>query len=148
MTTYALKAKDIDRQWYVADASDWVLGRLASNIAAVLRGKHKTLFSPNLDNGDFVIVVNCEKVRLTGRKPEQKVYYRHSGYPGGLREIPISEMLDKYPDRVIRRAVKGMLPKGALGRQMLQKLKIFKGPEHRHQAQQPKPFSELAWVRN
>jgi len=134
MATYALKAKDVDRRWFLADASGEVLGRLASNIATVLRGKHKVLYSPYLDNGDFVIVVNAEKVRLTGRKLEQKKYIHHTGYPGGLRETTARKLLETHPDRILREAIRGMLPKGALGRQMLRKLKVYVGPSHPHAA--------------
>src|SRR5215212_1110322 len=136
MATYALKATDIDRRWFIADASGQVLGRLASNIAYVLRGKHKVLYSPNLDNGDFVVVVNVEKVRLTGDKLDDKDYYHHTGYPGGLRQTTARKTLQTHPDRVLRTAVRGMLPKGPLGRQMLRKLKIYSGAEHPHAAQQ------------
>jgi large subunit ribosomal protein L13 len=140
MSTYALKAADVDRRWFVTDASGQVLGRLASNIASVLRGKHKVLYSPYLDNGDFVVVVNAEKVRLTGRKLEQKKYWHHSGYPGGLRVASARKVLETHPDRVLYEAVRGMLPKGALGRQMLKKLKLNVGPTHPHAAQQPVPL--------
>jgi large subunit ribosomal protein L13 len=140
MATTALKATDIDRRWYVVDASDRVLGRLATNIATVLRGKHKVLYSPNLDNGDFVVVVHAEKVRLTGRKTDQKMYRRHSGYPGGFREASARKVLETKPERVLREAVRGMLPKGPLGRRMLKKLKIYVGGNHPHAAQQPQPF--------
>ena len=138
MKTYAVKAGEIERQWYVVDAKDQVLGRLASSVATVLRGKHKPTYSPHLDVGDFVIVVNAEHVRVTGKKASQKTYFRHSGYMGGDRQIPFRRMRDHYPDRVIRLAVKGMLPKNALGRAMLAKLKVYAGPEHPHQAQQPR----------
>jgi len=120
------------------DAQGQTLGRLASRIAVLLRGKHKPQFSPSVDIGDFVIVVNAEKVRVTGRKPQQKKYYRHSGYPGGLSEISLADQLDQHPTRVIRAAVRGMLPRNRLGRSMAKKLKIYAGPEHPHQAQQPK----------
>lgn len=143
MATYALKATDIDRRWYMTDASGRVLGRLATNIAAVLKGKHKVLFSPNLDNGDFVVVVNAEKVKLTGNKVEQKTYYHHTGYPGGLRQATARKMLETHPDRVLREAVRGMLPKGPLGRKMLKKLKVYVGPSHPHSAQQPQTLVEF-----
>ncbi|UCG74663.1 MAG: 50S ribosomal protein L13 [Gemmatimonadota bacterium] len=140
MKTYAVKAGEIERRWYVVDAKDQVLGRLASSIATILRGKHKPTFSPHLDVGDFVIVVNAKEVRLTGRKAAQKTYFRHSGYMGGDRQIPFRRMRERHPDRVIRLAVKGMLPKNALGRAMLDKLKVYAGPEHPHEAQQPEPL--------
>jgi large subunit ribosomal protein L13 len=125
------------RRWYIADAGDKVLGRFASHVATILRGKHKVTYTPHVDGGDFVVVVNAEKVRLTGRKMLQKTYTRHSGYPGGLRDDTAQDMLRRHPDRVLRQAVKGMLPKGPLGRQMLRKLKIYAGTEHPHAAQKP-----------
>jgi large subunit ribosomal protein L13 len=138
--TYSAKAHEIQREWYVVDASGETLGRLASRIASVLRGKHKPIYTPHVDCGDFVIVVNADKVRVTGRKMDQKFYYRHSGYPGGLKQISLRDQLDRHPDRVIRLAVRGMLPKNRLGRQMIKKLKVYATPDHPHQAQQPKPF--------
>jgi large subunit ribosomal protein L13 len=147
MATYALKAKDIDRHWYIADASEKVLGRLATNIATVLRGKHKVLYSPYLDNGDFVVVVNAEKIRLTGDKYEEKNYYHHTGYPGGLRHTTARKLIEEHPDRVLRQAVRGMLPKGSLGRKMLKKLKIYVGSSHPHLAQQPQPLERAREVR-
>jgi large subunit ribosomal protein L13 len=138
--TFSPKAGDIQHQWHVIDASDVVLGRLASHAAILLRGKHKPIFAPHVDTGDFVIVVNAEKIALTGRKLEQKQAYRHSGYPGGLRAVAYSDLLEKHPERVIEKAVRGMLPKNSLGRSMLRKLKVYAGPEHPHQAQQPVPF--------
>ncbi|MFN2168427.1 MAG: 50S ribosomal protein L13 [Anaerolineae bacterium] len=140
MRTYSAKAHEIQREWYVVDASGETLGRLASRIASVLRGKHKPIYTPHVDCGDFVIVVNADKVRVTGRKMDQKFYYRHSGYPGGLKQISLRDQLDRHPDRVIRLAVRGMLPKNRLGRQMIKKLKVYATPDHPHQAQQPKPF--------
>ncbi len=140
MKTYSQKASEVQRDWYVIDATDHVLGRLATQIATLLRGKHKPTFTPSMDGGDFVVVTNVEKIRLTGRKPEQKVYYRHTGYPGGLKTIPYKMMHAKHPDRVLRLAVKGMLPKNRLGRQLLTKLRIYSGPHHPHLAQQPKPY--------
>ena len=137
MKTYAVKAGEIERRWYVVDAKDQVLGRLASTIATILRGKHKPTYSPHLDVGDFVIVVNAKDVKLTGRKASQKTYFRHSGYMGGDRQIPFRRMRERHPDRIVRLAVKGMLPKNALGRSMLRKLKVYAGPEHPHEAQQP-----------
>jgi len=138
--TFSPKADDIQRQWHVIDASDVILGRLASHAATLLRGKHKPIFAPHVDTGDFVIVVNAEKVALSGRKLEQKRAYRHSGYPGGLRAVAYSELLDRHPERVIEKAVRGMLPKNSLGRSQLRKLKVYAGPDHPHQAQQPAPF--------
>ena len=146
MATYALKASDVDRRWFLADASGAVLGRLATNIATVLRGKHKVMYSPYLDNGDFVVVVNAEKVRLTGNKLEQKFYRRHSGYPGGFREASARKVLETHPDRILREAVRGMLPKGALGRQMLRKLKVYVGPNHPHAAQTPEALEKVREV--
>jgi len=138
--TFSPKAGDIQHQWHVIDASDVVLGRLASHAAILLRGKHKPIYAPHVDTGDFVIVVNAEKVALSGRKLEQKRAYRHSGYPGGLRAVAYQDMLEKHPERVIEKAVRGMLPKNSLGRNMLRKLKVYAGPDHPHQAQQPVPF--------
>jgi large subunit ribosomal protein L13 len=138
--TFSPKASDIQHQWHVIDASDVVLGRLASHAAILLRGKHKPIFAPHVDTGDFVIVVNAEKVALTGRKLEQKRAYRHSGYPGGLRSMTYGELMDRHPERVIEKAVRGMLPKNSLGRSMLRKLKVYAGPDHPHQAQKPVPF--------
>lgn len=140
MKTYVTKPGSVERKWYVVDAEGQTLGRLASQIAAVLRGKHKPQFSPAVDVGDFVIVVNAEKIRVTGRKMEQKMYYRHSGYPGGLTEITLADQLERHPTRVIHLAVRGMLPRTRLGRKMLKKLKVYAGPEHPHEAQQPKPL--------
>ncbi len=140
MRTFSPKAADVERQWYVIDASGVVLGRLASQIATLLRGKHKPIFAPHVDAGDFVIVINADKVVLTGKKLEQKKAYRHSGYPGGLRALPYSELMDKRPDRAVEKAVKGMLPKNSLGRKMAKKLKVYAGPDHPHAAQQPVPF--------
>jgi large subunit ribosomal protein L13 len=140
MKTYAVKAKDIERRWYVVNADGQVLGRLASRIAQILRGKHKPIYSPHLDTGDYVVVINAEKVRLTGRKAETKAYFRHSGYMGGEKFIPFQRMLATHPERVIELAVKGMLPKNALGRRMRKKLKVYAGPSHPHEAQQPEPL--------
>jgi large subunit ribosomal protein L13 len=141
MKSFVAKKEDISRDWFVVDATDLVLGRLASEVARRLRGKHKAIFTPHVDTGDFIIVVNAEKVMLTGRKMEQKMYHRHSGYPGGIRSINARRMLDTHPERVLISAVRGMLPKNRLGRQMLKKLKVYTGPEHPHQAQQPQPLS-------
>ncbi len=140
MRTYSPKADDVQRRWHVIDASDVVLGRLASHVAILLRGKHKPIFAPHLDTGDFVIVVNAEKVALSGNKLADKRAYRHSGYPGGLRSVAYRELLEKHPERAVEKAVRGMLPKNTLGRSMLRKLKVYAGPDHPHQAQQPVPF--------
>ena len=140
MRTYTPKPGDVERNWYVIDATDVVLGRLASHVATLLRGKHKATFAPHVDGGDFVIVINADKVALTGNKRETKLAYRHSGYPGGLRATTYSELLEKHPERAIEKAVRGMLPHTSLGRQQLTKLKVYAGAEHPHQAQQPKPF--------
>jgi large subunit ribosomal protein L13 len=138
--TFSPKPADVERQWHVIDATDVVLGRLASQAAILLRGKHKPIFAPHVDTGDFVVIVNADKVVLTGKKLEQKKAYRHSGYPGGLRAMPYSELMEKRPDRAVEKAVKGMLPKNSLGRKMAKKLKVYAGPEHPHQAQRPVPF--------
>jgi large subunit ribosomal protein L13 len=140
MKTYSQRASEVQRDWLVVDASSQTLGRLATQIAVLLRGKHKPTFSPNLDGGDFVVVVNAEKVRLTGRKPDQKMYYRHSSYPGGFKAVPYRRMLASHPERILRFAIKGMLPKTRLGRQQLAKLKVYAGPRHPHAAQQPRAF--------
>jgi len=131
---------DIERNWYVVDAEDKVLGRLAAEIATILRGKHKSQFTPHIDTGDFVIVVNAEKIKLTGRKREQKTYYWHTGYPGGLRSQTAGDLLAKKPEEVIRKAVWGMMPKNNLGRNQMKKLKVYVGPEHPHMAQMPQPL--------
>ncbi len=144
MKTYSVKAGEIERDWYVVDAADQVLGRLATRIATVLRGKHKPIYSTHLDTGDYVVVVNAERVRLTGNKADQKEYFRHSGYMGGERFIPFRRLLDRHPDRVIKLAVKGMLPKNTLGRQMLGKLRVYAGPEHPHAPQHPRPFDTIS----
>ena len=140
MKTYSVKAKEIDRKWYVVDATDQTLGRLATRIATVLRGKHKPLFSPHLDVGDFVVVLNAERVRVTGRKLDQKIYYRHSGYPGGLKSVTLRRQLAMHPERVLRSAVWGMLPHNRLGKAMLKKLRVYGRGEHPHQAQRPQPL--------
>jgi large subunit ribosomal protein L13 len=139
--TFSPKAADVQRQWHVIDASDVVLGRLASHVATLLRGKHKPIFAPYMDTGDFVIVVNAEKVALSGNKLQDKRAYRHSGYPGGMHSIAYGDLLAKHPERVVEKAVKGMLPTNTLGRSMLRKLKVYAGPDHPHQAQQPTPFT-------
>ena len=143
MKTYTAKTAEIEREWFVVDAEGKTLGRLASEIAQILKGKHKPTYSPHLDCGDYVIVINAEKVHVTGRKLDQKMYYRHSGYPGGLTEINLRRQLETHPDRVILAAVKGMLPKNKLGRRMIKKLKVYADATHPHEAQQPKML-ELA----
>lgn len=145
MRTYTPKPGDVEKKWFVIDATDVALGRLASQVAALLRGKHKPNFAPNTDVGDFVIVINAEKIRLTGNKKETKFAYHHSGFPGGLRAIPYGELLAKYPERVISKAVKGMLPHNSLGAQQLKKLKVYAGAEHPHAAQNPEAY-ELTQV--
>ena len=137
MNTFMQKKETVDRKWYVIDAEGVTLGRLASKVAVVLKGKHKATYTPHIDCGDYVIVVNAEKVKLTGNKLEDKKYYNHSGYVGGLRERNAKTMIEKYPEEMIERAVKGMLPKGRLGRAMGKKLFVYAGPEHKHSAQQP-----------
>jgi large subunit ribosomal protein L13 len=139
--TYSPKASEITHDWVVIDATDVVLGRLASHAAALLRGKHKATFSPHMDGGDFVIIVNADKVALTGAKLLQKKAYRHSGYPGGLSAVTYAELLEKNPIRAVEKAIRGMLPKNSLGRDQLKKLKVYTGSEHPHAAQQPKPFT-------
>jgi large subunit ribosomal protein L13 len=138
--TYSPKPGEIERRWHVIDASDVVLGRLASHAATLLRGKHKPTFAPHVDTGDFVVIVNAGKVALTGNKRETKVAYRHSGYPGGLRAIGYSDLLAKRPERAVELAVKGMLPHNKMGRRQIKKLKVYAGPDHPHAAQQPVPF--------
>ncbi|MGD2039825.1 MAG: 50S ribosomal protein L13 [Anaerolineae bacterium] len=140
MRTFTAKKEEIERNWYVVDAEGQTLGRLASRIAPILKGKHKPSYTPHLDCGDYIVVINADKVRVTGRKKDQKFYYRHSGYPGGLSSISLRDQLDKFPERVVESAVKGMLPKNRLGRQMFKKLKVYAGESHPHQAQQPKPL--------
>lgn len=137
MKTFMASPATIDRKWYVVDATDMTLGRLASEVAKVLRGKNKPIFTPHIDTGDYVIVINAEKIQVTGKKLDQKVYYHHSDYVGGLKEATLREKLNKKPEEVIELAVKGMLPKGPLGRQMFTKLYVYAGPEHKHAAQKP-----------
>jgi large subunit ribosomal protein L13 len=141
MKTYSAKARDIKRKWCVVDATDKILGRLASNIAARLRGKHKPVYTLHVDTGDFIIVVNADKVRLTGKKWSDKLYHHHTGYIGGLKTASAEELLSKKPEELIRHAVRGMLPKNSLGRTMLKKLKVYTGADHPHQAQQPEELS-------
>ena len=140
MRTFSPKPGDIERQWHVIDAADVVLGRLATQAATLLRGKHKPIFAPHADTGDFVIIVNADKVALTGNKRRDKIAYRHSGYPGGLKQINYEELLRKRPQRAVELAVKGMLPHNKLGRKMFRKLKVYAGPDHPHAAQKPVPF--------
>jgi len=140
MDTYMAHADTVDKKWLVIDAAGKPLGRLTSRIASILRGKHKPTFTPNVDCGDYVIVINCEKVMLTGKKADKKVYVHHSGYVGGLKERPFKYMLEREPEFIIYHAVKGMLPRSILGRQMIRNLRVFKGPEHKHQAQKPEPL--------
>jgi len=137
MKTFIAKPAEVERSWYVVDAEGQTLGRLASQVAAILRGKHKTIFTPHVDCGDYVVIINAEKIRVSGQRLDQKSYYRHSGYPGGLTEISLSDQLKRFPTRPIELAVKGMLPKSKLGRKMFKKLKVYAGPEHPHTAQQP-----------
>ena len=144
MRTYSPKPGEIERQWHVIDASDVVLGRLATHAATLLRGKHKPTFAPHVDTGDFVVVVNAEKIAVTGNKRADKKYYRHSGYPGGLKTRTLNDMLERRPEEVLRLAVKGMLPRNRLARKQLTKLKIYAGPEHPHQAQQPQPMELIS----
>ncbi|RKY67278.1 MAG: 50S ribosomal protein L13 [Candidatus Latescibacterota bacterium] len=137
MDTYVVKQEDIQRKWYLVDAQGQVLGRLATKVAQILRGKHKVLYSPHLDVGDHVIVINADKIRVTGKKYAQKRYYYHTGYPGGLRSVSFSKLLSEKPVRVLEKTVKGMLPHNKLGKKMFRKLRVYAGPEHSHQAQQP-----------
>ena len=145
MNTHVVTPDQITRQWYLVDAEDQTLGRLASRVAQILRGKHKPIYTPHLDTGDHVVVINAEKVALTGRKMEQKMYYHHSGYPGGLKEEPIRRVLRRHPERVIEDAVRGMLPKGKLGRAMYKKLRVYAGSDHQHAAQQPVAIDLDKW---
>ena len=137
MKSYMAKPQDIEHKWYVVDVADQPLGRIASEVAKVLRGKHKPTFTPHMDTGDFVIILNAEKIKLTGKKWQNKKHYRHSGYPGGLKEITYDKLRDKSPERILQLAIKGMLPKNTLGRAQFKKLKVYAGAEHPHQAQQP-----------
>jgi large subunit ribosomal protein L13 len=141
MKTFSAKAHEVQREWFVIDASDLVLGRLAAEIARRLRGKHKPIYTPHVDTGDFIVVVNADKIRVTGAKMLDKKYYRHTGYPGGIYERNFREMQDKFPGRALEMAVKGMLPKGPLGYAMIKKLKVYAGAVHPHEAQQPKPLT-------
>lgn len=139
--TWSPKASEIEREWQLMDADGQILGRFASQVASVLRGKHKPTFTPHMDNGDFVVVVNAEKIRVTGNRPDQKMYYRYSGYPGGLKVLSYKQLHARHPERVIKFAVKGMLPKTRLGRQLLKKLHVYAGQRHPHTAQQPKLYA-------
>ncbi len=138
MKTVSIREQDVERDWYVVDAQGKTLGRLATHVATVLRGKHKAIFTPHVDCGDYVVIVNAEKIHVTGRKMTQKKYYRYSGYPGGLREITLRDQLQKFPERVIQSAVRGMLPKNRLGREIVKKLKIYASSTHPHESQKPK----------
>ena len=140
MKSYMAKPEEMERKWYVIDAEDKVLGRLATEVATILTGKHKPIYTPHVDTGDFVIVINADKVKLTGKKLEQKKYYYHTGYPGGLKAVPYKQMMEKNPEKAIELAVKGMMPKNRLGRQMYKKLKVYSGPEHNHEAQRPEIY--------
>jgi large subunit ribosomal protein L13 len=140
MKTFSAKAETVQHDWYVVDAADRVLGRLASQIALRLRGKHKAIYTPHVDTGDFIVVINADKIRVTGNKAEDKMYYRHSGYPGGIYETNFRKLQARFPDRVLEKAVKGMLPKGPLGYAMIKKMKVYAGAAHPHAAQQPKPL--------
>lgn len=137
MRTFSAKPETVKRDWFIVDAQNMVLGRLASEIARRLRGKHKPEYTPHVDTGDYIVVINVEKVRVTGRKETDKIYYHHTGYPGGIKSKSLKKMRQEHPERIIEKAVKGMLPKGPLGRMMYSKLKVYVGPEHKHQAQQP-----------
>ena len=140
MKTFSAKPAEVTHEWFVLDATDKVLGRVASEVALRLRGKHKAIYTPHVDTGDFIIVVNADKLRVTGAKSEDKMYYRHSGFPGGLSSLSYAELLDKDPRKAIEKAVRGMLPKNSLARQQLTKLKVYSGPTHPHSAQQPTPY--------
>ncbi len=141
MKSYVAKHQDVERKWYVLDAEGQTLGRLASEAASILRGKKKPIYTPHVDTGDYVIVINAEKIEVTGKKRKEKIYKRHTGYPGGLREITFEKLQAQKPEEIIRHAVKGMMPKGPLGRQMYKKLKVYAGPEHNHAAQKPEMWT-------
>lgn len=141
MKTYSAKNETAQRDWYVVDAADKILGRLASDIASRLRGKHKPEYTPHVDTGDYIVVVNCEKIRVTGKKASDKIYYHHTGYPGGIKGISFEKLMEKAPQRVLEKAVKGMLPRGPLGREMFRKLKVYAGADHPHTAQQPQQLN-------
>ncbi len=141
MKSYIAKPAEVERKWYVIDAENKTLGKIAVEAASILRGKKKPIYTPHVDTGDYVIVINAEKVAVTGKKEDQKIYKHHSGYPGGLKEVPLKELRAKKPEEIIRHAVKGMMPKGKLGRQMFKKLKVYAGPEHPHTAQRPEEWT-------
>jgi len=141
LKTFSPKDEDIERKWYVVDAKNQVLGRLASHVARILRGKHKPIFAPHVDVGDYIIIINAEKIRVTGKKAQQKRYKRYSGYPGGLKETVYEDVLTKYPERILEHAIRGMLPKNRLGRKMFKKLRIYAGEEHPHAAQNPEALT-------
>lgn len=140
MKSFMAKTEELDRKWYVIDAEDQVLGRLASEVSKILTGKHKPTYTPHIDTGDYVIIINADKVRLTGNKKAQMKHVYHTGYPGGLKEVPYSDLLERNPERIIELTVKGMLPKSSLGKQMFKKLKVYKGSEHKHEAQKPEVY--------
>lgn len=139
--TWSPKASEINREWLVVDVDGQILGRVATQIASLLRGKHKPTFTPHVDNGDFVVVVNADKIQVTGKKPEQKIYWHHTGYPGGIKGVTYRQLMQRHPHRVLKHAVKGMLPKNRLGRQLMKKLHVYAGPRHPHVAQQPKVYT-------
>jgi large subunit ribosomal protein L13 len=141
MKTFSAKPETVKRNWLVIDAENMVLGRLATEVARRLRGKHKPEYTPHVDTGDYIVIINAEKIQVTGRKATNKMYYHHSGYPGGIKEMRFDKMLQKAPEQIVQKAIKGMLPKGPLGRDMFRKLKVYVGAEHKHQAQQPIPFT-------
>lgn len=141
MKSYIAKPQEVERKWYVLDAEGKTLGRLASEAASILRGKKKPIYTPHVDTGDYVIIVNAEKIEVTGKKRKEKIYKRHTGYPGGLKEITFEKLLEKNPEEILRHAVKGMLPKGPLGREMAKKLKVYAGPDHKHAAQKPEVWN-------
>ena len=143
MKTYSAKSHEIERNWYVVDATDKILGRLATEVARRLRGKHKPEYTPHVDTGDYIVIINADKVRVTGRKLQDKTYYRHTGYPGGIKEMTLDKLLASHPTRVLETAIKGMLPKNPLGRAMYRKLKVYAGSEHEHHAQQPVVLDDI-----
>ena len=147
MKTYSAKPREVEAKWYIIDATDKTLGRLASTVANILRGKHKPEFTPHIDTGDFVIIVNCDKIKVTGKKETDKIYYHHTGYPGGLRSTSFKDLMKNHPTRAIEKAVKGMLPHSTLGAQQLTKLKLYAGSEHPHEAQQPIEYKELEVIK-
>lgn len=140
MSTFLAKHHEVERKWYVVDATDLVLGDIASRVASILRGKHKPIYTPSVDTGDYVVIINADKIRVTGNKANYKLYKHYTGYAGGLREIPYKEVLKKHPERILEHAIKGMLPKNSLGRQMFKKLKVYAGPDHKHGGQNPEPL--------